>query len=799
MQVNPHIEIEGNKEFVLLGNIALRLGTRYHPFLMLPHGNVSLICCALSDIGFVGIGYIDGSVAVIDLRGPSLLRPQRQKRQSKLLVRNQDADPVVSLTWTISAVSMASCYDNPLVDLTSFHRKIPPYPQPVSVGPPSLLGSWFQYGKPIMTGEQLDVLFAGPDRPISPLNLAQTLQDTTSNDRSGVMKTMENTRNGVYDHLNDALAERGEMLGNIEQQIDSLQQGSKDMVAQDTGGFFVAVLERKPRQSSHASVAVKRDAEEAEITVPEAKKAKLDLGGLPEPQQSPSFPPTPMSEDDSSRPLISDALEADVQAASDTKKLQSREMPYTFLESNDPTLISCILLKVALAGLVEAWIVCATDPHDTTPPHDILWSQVTSWGWGAEVLQLRQGITEGEGEVCAAIWGASSAWLEGAWVNGIRGGEGERAKTLETIHDGFIKGVEHNCIGMHARMLSSVVCLWLACMSIANTDADIAAPLSTPPLTLPFAELSSFSAHVVSHSLWLLVTRGVEQAAYNHLATFLAYFHILSRHIPGTSPDLWVAQGVTILERQLPGEEERTFCMLKAILAILTPQFLGAMAPPGIWEKGRCSILKPFLDYAIRLNQEVYIAPSDVTPGSIMWCTTLRLPSSSSSSSPFTLSAASALLPFSTLPDIDLDQASLPFLGSGIPFYQFYTDFLALYDAISFSHPIFASLLLPPLALTYPIDYRWILWADVAHVLRTARAPVDQIIARDLRDFLYLVERGEMIGKYVGPLLQGSVDGFLRLVVVHHVARNIWPFTIRLLFDYILHTSCSLQAYLNIM
>lgn len=424
-QVNPPIEIEGNKEFVLLGNIALRPGTRYHPFLMLPRSNVSLTCCALSDIGFVGIGYIDGSVAVIDLRGPSLLRPQRQKRQSKLLVRNQDADPVVSLTWTVSAVSMdaqlavrliashesgstevfkiirdsesslynfaqdvtrieglpnvmqggsfvidsqkgtawradrsrfaaslqtrdnnparcfwvtasakgARCmldisgeriskvewnskknkvghvqvieknnshvlvafndkpeamvyslpylehlhtfslanvcenvmsvdetgdfiaarrhesgvldqivfgtlfktrrvYDNPLVDLTSFHREIPPYPQPVSVGPPSLLGSWFRYGKPIMTGEQLDVLLAGPDRPIPPPNLTQTLQDTTSDDRSGVMKTMENARDGVYNRLNDALAERGEMLGNIEQRIDSLQQGSKDMVAQ---------------------------------------------------------------------------------------------------------------------------------------------------------------------------------------------------------------------------------------------------------------------------------------------------------------------------------------------------------------------------------------------------------------------------------------------------------------------------------------------------------------------------------------------------------------------------------------
>lgn len=54
-QVDPPIEIEGNTEFVLLRNVALRPGTRYHPFLMLPRGNVSLTCCALSDIGILSL------------------------------------------------------------------------------------------------------------------------------------------------------------------------------------------------------------------------------------------------------------------------------------------------------------------------------------------------------------------------------------------------------------------------------------------------------------------------------------------------------------------------------------------------------------------------------------------------------------------------------------------------------------------------------------------------------------------------------------------------------------------------
>lgn len=57
-------------------------------------------------------------------------------------------------------------YDYPVVDITSFHREIPLYPQPVSVGPPSLLGSWLGYGKSGMTGKQLDELRKSLERAV---------------------------------------------------------------------------------------------------------------------------------------------------------------------------------------------------------------------------------------------------------------------------------------------------------------------------------------------------------------------------------------------------------------------------------------------------------------------------------------------------------------------------------------------------------------------------------------------------------------------------------------------------------
>lgn len=126
----------------------------------------------------------------------------------------------------------------------------------------------------------------------------------------------------------------------------------------------------------------KRDAEEAEISVPEAKKVKLDLGGLPEPQPSASCPPTPMSEDDSSHPLVLDTVEADVQAVTDTKrptfkgkpKLSDpsfKEMPYTFLEPNDPTLISCMCvfldyLRISIHTITEISLILRPASHHRT-------------------------------------------------------------------------------------------------------------------------------------------------------------------------------------------------------------------------------------------------------------------------------------------------------------------------------------------------------------------------------------------------------------------------------------------------
>jgi hypothetical protein len=124
----------------------------------------------------------------------------------------------------------------------------------------------------------------------------------------------------------------------------------------------------------------------------------------------------------------------------------------------------------------------------------------------------------------------------------------------------------------------------------------------------------------------------------------------------------------------------------------------------------------------------------------------------------------------------DLEKVAMRFLGPSIPFYQYYTDFVGLYDSISFSHPLFARLLLPPTSMRYAPDYRKHLWGDFRHVLKTIRTPIDQMITADLREYLWPIETdASMLGSYLQALVKGPLEGFIRLIAVHHISCNIWP------------------------
>ena len=53
-----------------------------------------------------------------------------------------------------------------------------------------------------------------------------------------------------------------------------------------------------------------------------------------------------------------------------------------------------------LGSLVEIWNICAIDLHQTTPDHDILWSQIVGWGWNTGIVELTSRFGRHGGPEC---------------------------------------------------------------------------------------------------------------------------------------------------------------------------------------------------------------------------------------------------------------------------------------------------------------------------------------------------------------------------------------------------------------
>jgi len=140
---------------------------------------------------------------------------------------------LIKETILCSLFNIRRAYDLPDVDLASTRREVPTQPKPVSAGPPSLLSgtlSWFGGGGG-MTGDQMDVLLAGPDRPDPPKVQLQAAARGPSA-AAKLSAEAQSAQSNLYARLSSALNERGQALGDLEDRFNSLESGSKSMVDQ---------------------------------------------------------------------------------------------------------------------------------------------------------------------------------------------------------------------------------------------------------------------------------------------------------------------------------------------------------------------------------------------------------------------------------------------------------------------------------------------------------------------------------------------------------------------------------------
>jgi len=324
-------------------------------------------------------------------------------------------------------------------------------------------------------------------------------------------------------------------------------------------------------------------------------------------------------------------------------------------------------LLTAYASLLAAWTTCASDPHQTTPPHDILWSQVSGWGWTSDVAAVARKLTQEPPDwgTWVALWNAEAAWLEGARHNGVRGGTNEREISLARLKPAFDDRTEKEVvlcaistlkrllsevltgydagrgivfyreIAESALVLSSTIRLWLACLPLDNE------PLPEPPFQLPFSLLGMLAIFSVTHPLLSGPSRIPPRLRpfLRPLVSFITNYVWLSRRLPNTSRRFWLAQLSTTVVRSLPGDEDAARGILDAIVNLVDEQCLldfGWSVPSEVWSSGGLRILTPFLVYDLvprddnDMGEEasrVRVAPLFPVPHSLKFATTQRLPS----------------------------------------------------------------------------------------------------------------------------------------------------------------------------
>lgn len=129
---------------------------------------------------------------------------------------------------------------------------------------------------------------------------------------------------------------------------------------------------------------------------------------------------------------------------------------------------------------------------------------------------------------------------------------------------------------------------------------------------------------------------------------------------------------------------------------------------------------------------------------------------------------------------LSMETVATTFLSAETHFYTFYNDFLALFEAISFSDRLFTQLVIPPLAMSYPIDYRKLLWVEQPSVLRSIRLAASDVPLEHGQLSAYFVPSEtdqDVLAGYTRALVSGWVterQDFLWRVAGWHLASLFW-------------------------
>ena len=471
----------------------------------------------------------------------------------------------------------------------------------------------------------------------------------------------------------------------------------------------------------------------------------------------------------------------------------------------------------AFLECLTVWTTCATDPHQTTPEHDLTWSQIAQLDWVDEAIQAMQYGGErtqdsGLGFLCA-------------WTIGLKRNEPSKLDEFVTrISKGLVRprlldlafaGVRLNLTRLHvllrkdakkslipddevqrlAHALPTDDPLADCYVLLAAHQAGLLPPAEYTRMALRTISRLDASSRITALDLVDEVLQfSTPELKFDHMSDGglqilkpLLYHTIRPdiKHLLGpASPIDQYLKATTTLRPSAKDHPLLPDWIFSPLDALLDSSGSAALAQaPQNWCPAEVDIVRATLSLAqfADLNDaEITFAVMRVfmlehgDPQAVLPDSNVEIFRDERVAS--LLIALFSRFDKSPRAVVALEGVAKRSLGR-ISFYDFFSDLVALYEAISYGHPLFASLVLICQSSDLPSDYRKVVWCEHPSALRSIHISVEEIPVES--GSLYYPPEGdaEVLHGYVTTLQRGWVrlgQGAVWELVVWHVACAMW-------------------------
>ena len=271
-------------------------------------------------------------------------------------------------------------------------------------------------------------------------------------------------------------------------------------------------------------------------------------------------------------------------------------------------------LVVSWLRLHEVWIACALNPHNTTPEHDLLWSQLTAWGWADGLLALRTRLLQSEGgprEIWAAWWRCWTIWIKAVKVNEADRGDGDIRRWRGQSSPWTRAGTEWTLVDAAITELQSATStrrIYIESASVVHSALLLWMEAQDEPFPWPNSVLLRTVQAISTSTVWTSATTSPHHSRLlNNLCTSVIR-HLEQSHAEGDQSLMDLRHST--LQHLVPGDEMLASEMISGILK-QTFSRGHPKASEEFWVTagGPEKVLLPLYQYALWSKEGLFIGP----------------------------------------------------------------------------------------------------------------------------------------------------------------------------------------------